>query len=186
MWQGIDALQWEMIDVAVLSDGRCGVEWVELESGCLGIGCWMLIAAATIQNSGAKCWGFFMGSLLCNSVRHCKSNADHSHTRHIIPRTSLCCRLLLLLRQHHLIAVSPEGTSYSLPSIARVLPGAAWVTGEYFRNARKQKLVAINTKKGKLIYLSDMEKGEEEVKVQFCGVGYIWDGLGILATFATG
>jgi len=90
------------------------------------------------------------------------------------------------LRQHHLIAVSPEGTSYSLPSIARVLPGAAWVTGEYFRNARKQKLVAINTKKGKLIYLSDMEKGEEEVKVQFCGVGYIWDGLGILATFATG
>jgi len=42
-----------------------------------------------------------------------------SHTWHIIPCTSLCC--YLPLRQHHLIAVSHEGTFYPLTSIAWVL-----------------------------------------------------------------
>lgn len=86
---------------------------------------------------------------VCNSVW--LQIQFRSHTWHIIPCTSLCC--YLPLRQHHLIAVSHEGTSYPLTSIA-------WALGccRVLSVCVEAELTAINTERDKLIYLDGIGK----------------------------
>jgi len=102
-------------------------------------------------------------------------NPNPSHTLDISPHTFLFADTSLALAQHRLIAIFPEGTSYTLPSIVQIHPGAAWAVVEYFQYARKQKLTTMPTERDKLIYLGGKGRRGEKTGLKVLPVGIVYD-----------
>jgi glycerol-3-phosphate O-acyltransferase/dihydroxyacetone phosphate acyltransferase len=73
------------------------------------------------------------------------------------------------------IGVFPEGTSYTLPSIIQVLPGAAWAAVEYVRQARRDKLEGMKSGKERLVYLKGVGRHGEMTGLEIVPVGIVYE-----------
>lgn len=79
------------------------------------------------------------------------------------------------LAEGEVIGVFPEGTSYTLPSIAQVLPGAAWAAVEYVRSVRKEKLEGMKSERERLIYLNGVGRRGEKTGLEIVPVGIVYE-----------
>jgi len=102
-------------------------------------------------------------------------NPNSNHTLDTSPHALLFADTSLALAQHRLIAIFPEGTSYTLPSIVKIHPGAAWAVVDYFQYARKQKLAAMPGERDKLIYLGGKGRHGEKTGLKILPVGIVYD-----------
>jgi len=102
-------------------------------------------------------------------------NTNSNHTVDTSAHALLFADTSLALAQHHLIAIFPEGTSYTLPSIAQIHPGFAWAVVEYFRYVRKQKLAAMVSERDKAIYLGGKGRHGEKTGLKLLPVGIVYD-----------
>jgi glycerol-3-phosphate O-acyltransferase/dihydroxyacetone phosphate acyltransferase len=81
----------------------------------------------------------------------------------------------LALSQGEVIGVFPEGTSYTLPSIAQVLPGAAWAAVEFVRSIRREKLEKMTTERERLVYLRGVGRDGEKTGLKIIPVGIVYE-----------
>ena len=81
----------------------------------------------------------------------------------------------LALSQGHVVGVFPEETSYTLPSMVQVPPGAAWAAIEYPRSARKEKLQEMKSEREKLIYLNGIGRHGEKTGLEIVPVGIVYE-----------
>ena len=144
----------------------------------------MLVVAATMPHSWMiQFWAkstmfnnrvskFFMDSCCAIPVAR---NPNSNHTLDTSPHALLFADTSLALAQHNVIAIFPEGTSYTFPSIVQIHPGAAWAVVEYFRYARKQKLATMATERDKSIYLGGKGRHGEKTELKVLPVGIVYD-----------
>lgn len=79
------------------------------------------------------------------------------------------------LSQGEVIGVFPEGTSYTLPAIAQILPGAAWAAVEYVRSVRGDKLAKMKTDREKQVYLKGEGRYGEMTGLGIVPVGIVYE-----------
>ncbi|KAF9447368.1 hypothetical protein P691DRAFT_776198 [Macrolepiota fuliginosa MF-IS2] len=81
----------------------------------------------------------------------------------------------LALSKGEAIGIFPEGTSYTLPAIAQVLPGAAWAAVEYVRAVRAEKLALCTSEKERRVYLNGEGRRGERTGLGVVPVGIVYE-----------
>lgn len=79
------------------------------------------------------------------------------------------------LAQGEVVGVFPEGTSYTLPAIVQVLPGAAWAAIEYVRSVREEKLSRMQSDRERQIYLKGVGREGEKTGLGIVPVGIVYE-----------
>ncbi|XP_006456196.1 hypothetical protein AGABI2DRAFT_228041 [Agaricus bisporus var. bisporus H97] len=79
------------------------------------------------------------------------------------------------LSQGQVIGIFPEGTSYTLPAIAQVLPGAARAAIEYARSVRREKLEGMKSDRERQIYLNGVGRHGEVTGLRIVPVGIVYE-----------
>lgn len=79
------------------------------------------------------------------------------------------------LSQGEVIGVFPEGTSYTLPAIAQILPGAARAAVEYVRSVRQGKLAKMKTERERQVYLKGEGRYGEKTGLAIVPVGIVYE-----------
>jgi glycerol-3-phosphate O-acyltransferase/dihydroxyacetone phosphate acyltransferase len=100
----------------------------------------------------------------------------HSSDHHDAPSNGdLFKDTVRALSRGQVIGIFPEGTSYTLPAIAQVLPGAARAAIEYARSIRRDKLSEMKTDREKQIYLNGVGRNGETTGLRIVPVGIVYE-----------
>lgn len=79
------------------------------------------------------------------------------------------------LAEGKVIGIFPEGTSYTLPAIAQVLPGAAWAAVEYVKSVREDKLARMESDRAREVYIYGEGRKGERTGLKVVPVGIVYE-----------
>jgi glycerol-3-phosphate O-acyltransferase/dihydroxyacetone phosphate acyltransferase len=123
---------------------------------------------------------FFMeysGALsVTRNPNYVETSNTHSSDNHDAPSNGdLFKDTVKALSEGEVIGIFPEGTSYTLPAIAQVLPGAARAAIEYARSVRREKLSGMKSDREKQIYLNGVGRNGETTGLRIVPVGIVYE-----------